>query len=137
MKPPRIRPIAIGVFRRDGRIFVAEGYDPSKGETFYRPLGGSIAFGEHGQEAVMREMREEINAEVINLRYLGTLENIFTYDGRPGHEIVLVYEGDFADQAIYKKSMVIGKGEGGDSFKALWKPLSDFTGDTLAHTPLY
>jgi 8-oxo-dGTP pyrophosphatase MutT (NUDIX family) len=137
VKPPRIRPIAIGVFRRDGRIFVAEGYDPSKGETFYRPLGGSIKFGERGEEAVVRELREEVNAEVANLRYLGTLENIFTYNGQPGHEIVLVYEGDFADQAIYKKSMVIGREEGGDSFKAVWKPLGDFTSDAPSHAPLY
>ena len=137
MKPPRIRPIAIGVFRRDGRLFVAEGYDPSKGETFYRPLGGSIEFGERGEQAVVRELREEVNAEVANLRYLGTLENIFTYNGQPGHEIVLVYEGDFADQAIYRKAMVIGREEGGDSFKAVWKPLNDFTGDAPSRAPLY
>src|SRR5436309_15550234 len=102
MKPPRIRPIAIGVFRRDGRIFVAEGYDPAKGETFYRPLGGAIKFGERAQEALVRELREEVKVEATNLKFLGAIENIFNFKGQTGHEIVLVYEGDFADDAIYK-----------------------------------
>ena len=49
MKPNRVRTIAICVFKKGGRIFVAEGYDPAKQETFYRPLGGRIEFGERGQ----------------------------------------------------------------------------------------
>src|SRR5437868_11521915 len=113
MKPPRIRPIAIGVFRKDDCIFVAEGYDPIKGETFFRPLGGAIEFGERGHEALSRELREEVKIEATNLRYLGALENIFTYNGQTGHEIVLVYEGEFADEAIYKKAMVFGFERGG------------------------
>jgi hypothetical protein len=41
----KIRPIAICVFRHKDRILVAEGYDPVKKQTFYRPLGGVIEFG--------------------------------------------------------------------------------------------
>jgi hypothetical protein len=33
----KIRPLAIGIFRRDDRILVCEGYDPIKQQTFYRP----------------------------------------------------------------------------------------------------
>lgn len=47
MKPQTIRPLAICVFRHAGRILVAEGTDEVKGETFYRPLGGAIEFGEY------------------------------------------------------------------------------------------
>ena len=133
MKPNRVRTIAICVFKKGGRIFVAEGYDPAKQETFYRPLGGRIEFGERGKEAIVRELREEINAEVTNIKYLGTLENIFTFNEEPGHEIVLVYEGDFADKAMYEKSLVTAYGGDGDMFSAVWKPLSEF-GDL---TPLY
>ena len=53
-----------------------------KDETFYRPIGGRIEFGERGAETVAREIREEINAEVANLVYLGALENIFTYESK-------------------------------------------------------
>jgi len=137
MKPARIRTIAIGIFRKDDCIFVAEGYDPAKGETFYRPLGGSIAFGERGQQALARELHEEIKVEATNLRYLGTIENIFTYNGQAGHEIVLVYQGDFADKAIYKKTMVFGYEDGGGAFKAVWKSLDEFGAHSPAHSPLY
>jgi ADP-ribose pyrophosphatase YjhB (NUDIX family) len=126
MNPPHIRTIAIGIFRKDDCIFVAEGYDPAKGETFYRPLGGSIEFGERGQEALVRELREEVKVEATNLRYLGAIENIFNFKGQTGHEIVLVYEGDFADDAIYKRAMVFGYEDGGGAFKAVWKSVSEF-----------
>ena len=88
MPPKRIRPLAICVFHRNGRIIVNKSYDPVKHETFYRPLGGGIEFGETSAQAVEREIEEEIGAKVTKLQLLGTLENIFTYLGDPGHEIV-------------------------------------------------
>jgi hypothetical protein len=41
-----IRPVALCVFRNNDGILVFEGYDDVKGETFYRPPGGGIEFGE-------------------------------------------------------------------------------------------
>jgi len=118
--------LAICVFRKADLILVAEGYDPTKGETFYRPLGGEIDFGEYGHQTAAREVREEIDAEATDLQYLGTIENIFTYDGQPGHEIVLVYDGSFVDRSMYEKIEVSGQETGYGSFKAVWKPMQDF-----------
>ena len=64
------------------KIFVSRGYDAHTSETFYRPIGGKIEFGERGRDTVIREVREEIGKDVVNLAYLGALENIFTYEGR-------------------------------------------------------
>ncbi|MGH2403262.1 MAG: NUDIX domain-containing protein [bacterium] len=83
MKSNTIRPLAICVFRDGENILVAEGTDDIKGETFYRPLGGAIEFGEYARDTLVREMREEIGAEITDLRYLGALENVFTYMGDP------------------------------------------------------
>jgi len=47
-------------------------------------------------------MWEEVGAKIKNLTYIGMIENIFEYDGKPGHEIVLVYEADFADSLLYE-----------------------------------
>jgi len=93
MKKNKIRPLAICVFCNHNRILVAEGYDPVKKQTFYRPLGGGIEFGESSEHTIHRELMEEIGAEVSDLKYLGTLENIFVFNGEPGHEIVMVYDG--------------------------------------------
>jgi 8-oxo-dGTP pyrophosphatase MutT (NUDIX family) len=125
MRPEVIRAIALCVCRRGDRILVAEGHDSKKGETFYRPLGGTIEFGEHGEETVRREFMEEIGAELVDVRYLGMLENIFTYEGTRGHEIVLVYDSRLADETLYEKDVILGN-ELGTPFKAVWKRLDEF-----------
>ncbi|MBI3913148.1 MAG: NUDIX hydrolase [Chloroflexi bacterium] len=123
-----IRGLAICVFRDGNRILVGEGYDPIKRETFYRPLGGTIEFGERAEETIARELREEIGAEVEGLKFLGVLENIFTFAGKPGHEIVFVYDGKLSDRSLYARAELIGVEieEGGASFKAVWKSLDEF-----------
>ncbi|HEV8353733.1 MAG TPA: NUDIX hydrolase [bacterium] len=134
MKADGIRPLAICVFRDGENILVAEGTDDVKGETFYRPLGGAIEFGEYGQDTVIRELREEIGAEITGLRYLGALENVFTYMGERGHEIVLVFDGAFVDQSIYTRERIDGNEDGFGPFIATWKPLSFFAS---GGAPLY
>jgi 8-oxo-dGTP pyrophosphatase MutT (NUDIX family) len=123
-----IRPIAICVFRRDDRILVAEGYDPVKDEYFYRPLGGGIEFGENSRATICREMLEELNLEVdeTSLRYLGAVENVFTFNGLPGHEIVLIYDGEFKEARIYEHVLLRGIEANGQEIQATWKNLDDF-----------
>ncbi len=104
---------------------MTEGYDSCKKETFFRPLGGAIEFGEHSRESVVREIREEMNAEIKDLTYVGMIENIFTYDGKPGHEIVLVYEANFVEFRLYELESVKCK-DNGDWLMAMWKPMADF-----------
>lgn len=119
MKPDKIRVIAICVFRNGNKILVSEGYDVVKQQAYYRPLGGTVEFGEYSDQAVAREIREEINAEVTDLRYLGTLENIFIYEGQKGHEIVQVYDGRFVDERFYEKNVILGV-EKTAPFRAVW-----------------
>ena len=128
-KKRRIRPLALCVFRREDKIFVARGYDSHKGETFYRPIGGRIEFGERGVEAVAREVREEIDAAVADLVYLGALESIFTYDGKAGHEIVLLYDGRFIDPARNRDDYTVdGTDDGERLYRGSWRPLDFFRG---------
>ncbi len=133
MKKNRVRAIAICVFRNGDRILVAEGSDKAKNQVFYRPLGGTIEFGEYSIETVRREIMEEIQAEVYDLRYLGTLENIFTFDGENGHEIVFVYDGKLIDKALYEKEIIHGN-EFDEPIKAIWINLSEVGPDS---PPLY
>lgn len=127
------RPIAICVVRHDDKIFVAEGFDSVKKETFYRPLGGTIEFGEYGRDTVVRELMEEVGEPLTNVRFIGTRENIYTLQGSPGHEIVLIYEGDFVNKDIYDRQTVEAR-EGEAVFIAKWMPMSDFVGGRF---PLY
>ena len=123
----QIRPIAICVFNHNGKILVFEDYDPSKSETFYRPLGGGIEFGEYSVETVHRELMEEIGTKVKDLVYLGTLENIFIFNGTPGHEIVQVYDGVLVESGLYKQPMISGRETDINlPLKVVWKNLDEF-----------
>ena len=133
MIPGQIRPIVISVFRDGDRLFLAEYHDPSSGEKFYRPLGGAIAFGEHSRECIVREIREEMGSEITGLTYVGVIENIFFFDGKPGHEIVLVYEANFVDARLYEVESVRCRENGGE-FVAVWKPIAEFR---AGKAPLY
>lgn len=129
MKKKRIRPLAICVFRHKDRILVAEGYNSIKEEYFYRPLGGGIEFGEPSIETICRELMEELNAEVDreSLKYLGTVENIFNFNGIPGHEIVLIYDGALKESGLYEQALITGKEANGEAIQAMWKNIAEFS----------
>jgi 8-oxo-dGTP pyrophosphatase MutT (NUDIX family) len=122
--PERIRAIAICVFQHAGRILVIDIQDPATGERFYRPAGGGIEFGEPSENALRRELREELGIEIDAPVLLGVLENIFYYDGRPGHEIVFVYDAQFVDRQLYRQNRFKVFEDTGDVFDAVWLDLS-------------
>jgi 8-oxo-dGTP pyrophosphatase MutT (NUDIX family) len=122
----RIRPIVLCVFLNHGRILVFEGYDAIKGETFYRPLGGGIEFGESGEVAVRREIMEELHSEIESLKYLGMLENIFIHNGDQGHEIVMVYDGEAKMPEVYERAEMEVIEANGEVVRAMWKSLDEF-----------
>ena len=123
----RIRPLAVCVFRHKDRILVSEGYDTIKKQSFYRPLGGGIEFGEYSEQTIRRELGEEIGAEVCDLKYLGTLENVYVFNGAPGHEIVQVYDGMLQDTRLYEQNIIFGQEiDMNEPFQAVWKQLHEF-----------
>lgn len=128
-----LRAIAVAVFRRGDEILVSAVPDGVKDVTGWRPPGGGIEFGERGDETVAREIREELGVEIAEARYLGTLENIFTFLGARGHEIVRVYDARFADHALYGRDHIDAVEEVSGPFVCVWRRLSDFGPDA----PLY
>jgi len=119
-----IRPVVIAIFHHAGRILVEAITDPADSVQCYRPLGGEIEFGEHSRDALIREVREEIGAEITALRLLGMLENRFEFEGRQHHEIVLVYQAALVDRALYNHPL-IERREGSVAIRAEWKSLDE------------
>jgi 8-oxo-dGTP pyrophosphatase MutT (NUDIX family) len=128
-----IRPIAICLFYNKGKILATVGYDKKTKQKYYRPIGGGIEFGETSQEALVREIIEELNEEVKNLKKLGIIENIFTYCGQAGHEIVFVYDGQFKNKDIYSKKKIIFS-DNGEKDEAIWLDLKKIPNKKI---PLY
>ncbi len=135
MKTGVVRVIAVCGFRRGDAILAQEGRDETKGETFYRPLGGEVEFREPSRDAAVREIREEIGAEITNVRFLGPVESLFTFEGEPGHEIVMVYEADLVDESFYERELIEGRESQGEPITARWMPLADF--EREGAPPLY
>ena len=120
----QIRLLALGLIRNGDRTFLAQGYDPVKQQTFYRALGGGVDFGETSYDALKREFQEELQAELTNIQYLGCIENIFIYNGQPGHEIIQLYQCDFADPIFYQLDYAEFV-EGEDKKTAFWMHIEE------------
>lgn len=134
MSPQPIRPIVICVFRDGDRMLVAEYHDRWHKGPYYRPIGGGIEFGERMQECIVREIREEIGAEIKDLQYLGVIENIYREGGTLAHQIVFVYEARFLDPQLYQVPAVKSQVE--EFIVAMWKSIDDFrTGKAQVYPP--
>lgn len=94
------------LFHKDGKVLISKGFDKVKNENFYRVLGGSIIFFETGEAGVRREIREELLSEIENLKLVDIIENLFTYEGSNGHEIVFLYTGDLARKELYVQNPI-------------------------------
>ncbi|ALF54982.1 NUDIX hydrolase [Nostoc piscinale CENA21] len=134
-KSGEIRVIVLGLIRDGERIFVSEGYDPAKQSIFYRALGGGVDFGETSYAALQREFQEEIQAELTNIRYLGCIENLFIYNNRQGHEIIQLYQCDFADSKFYQLESLIFSESVTHHHRALWVDIARFKSGELRLVP--
>jgi len=122
-KYTEIRPIVLGVAKRGDKLLVAKGYDCKKNEVFYRALGGGIEFLEKSEDALRREFFEELGIDIEVGEYIGLFENIFEFNGKKAHELVLVYNIKIRDDD-YKDEYLIQDDVG--EFKALWVDINEF-----------
>jgi len=99
----QIRGLSVAIIKNKNRILVSPGYDKSKDEHFFRLIGGGIEFGETSLEALHREIKEELEAEIINCKLLTVIENIFTYNDEPYHEICFIYSTEFKNSSLYNQ----------------------------------
>jgi 8-oxo-dGTP pyrophosphatase MutT (NUDIX family) len=131
---PVIRATVLGLIRYQTRLLVAVGQDSVKQTDYYRALGGGIEFGETSLAALQREFWEELQAELTNIQYLGCLENLFTLEGKPGHEIIQLYQCNFVDAQLYQQPYLMGY-EGSNTFKAEWIEIDRFRSGELRLVP--
>lgn len=120
-----IRVVAVCLFRRNSEILVTEGFDTSTNLRYARPLGGGVEVGETSAQTIVREIREELGAEVRDLKLLGVLENLFELEGSPWHEVVFVYDGQFLKESLYELDE-IPLLDGGWRTGAIWRELEWF-----------
>lgn len=97
-------------------MLLIQGTDPHDGREFLLPPGGGLEFGELLEDAVKREMHEEVGIRLERVRSRGMLENMFRYGGRPDHELVFVYEADCEDPELSAQETVRITESNGEEF---------------------
>ncbi|PPA70966.1 NUDIX hydrolase [Jeotgalibacillus proteolyticus] len=121
MKP---RATSLGIIMKENKILLEkQNKKHSKGNgIFYRPLGGTIELGERSRDTLVREFKEEIDADIEVKSYLACLENIYQVDGQVGHEITQLYSAGFTEKQLYEVEQ-FKVTEPGKKSVALWVPL--------------
>ncbi|WP_036681183.1 NUDIX hydrolase [Paenibacillus tyrfis] len=121
----KIRTVALCLIRRDDQILVEEIVDEVLKKRLYRPIGGTVEYGENSKQTVIREVMEEIGAEIEEPKLSFVIENIFEYLEETGHEIDFIYEAVLRDKNLYNQEHISGM-EGESKYKAVWKPITGF-----------
>ena len=117
----RISGKVYGLIRRDQQILV-EGIHETDGTLkAYRPLGGTIEFGEKSEDALHREFKEELGAALKVSKLFCVAEEIYEYHGHVGHQVAFIYECEFTDKGLYQQDIIERiDTEHGISIKAEW-----------------
>jgi ADP-ribose pyrophosphatase YjhB (NUDIX family) len=103
----------------DRALLVSEDEDPS-GQLFQRPLGGGVKYAEQAEDAIRREIREEIGQELDDLEQLGVIENVFSWGEETVHEIDFVFRARFADPTAYQIEEQSIRDSAG--IRVIWRP---------------
>ena len=109
---------AMLVCRHDGKFLMQRA---GRSPNLIRPLGGHVEMFERSGQTIKREIREEINSGISNLRYLGTIENIFTSKGKKEHEVCFIYSGELTNRKLFSKDIIYRNEDGRDE-EAMWIP---------------
>lgn len=76
-----------GIIEHNNKILVAK----DKGKNYYFFPGGHVDFEEKIEDALQRELKEELNISINEFFFVGVVENIYTEEGNQHHELNIVF----------------------------------------------
>ena len=101
------------VILNKGKILVC--WNKKKGYYFFP--GGHLEFSEKIGDALVREIKEELNVGVKKFDFVGIVDNVFTEDGEKHHEINFVFNVKLDKCNIFSQE---------DHIDFHWKTLKEF-----------
>lgn len=107
---------ASGIIIHDNKILLHKNIN----EEHYALIGGRVAIGESSEEALKREVMEEMGKEVDIIEGLTTVENFFQTKDSKYYEILFVHRLEFKDEDDKKILETIKNVEGKDYLRYEW-----------------
>jgi len=92
-------------------------------DGYHRLIGGGVEVGETHEEAVIREVREELGASIRDLAYLDVVESIYSMNDRQGQEIVFLYTGRLDPEPARQDAELVEAD--GSQVPVVWRPFDD------------
>lgn len=102
--PNKIRGKVIGLAKNDNKLLVFEVLNDQGNLKGWCPIGGGIEFGEKAEDALIREIYEELKCTAIITGKPIICENIFEHHGSIGHEIIFTFPITLSDSTLYSKN---------------------------------
>lgn len=69
-------------------------------DSFWALPGGACEFGEDSRATLVRELKEELAADIKVGRLIWVVENFYDYGGKSWHEIGLYYQFEFVGKSL-------------------------------------
>lgn len=124
--PNKIRGKVIGLAKHNSKLLVFEVLDDQGNLKGWCPIGGGIDFGEKAEDALIREINEELKCNVTITGKSIVCENIFEHHGSTGHEIIFAFPIKLSDQHIYSNTRFQIREERGSTHWVEWVPIEQF-----------
>lgn len=137
-----IRTVCLCLLQHDQRFLFQRIENVHQSKTMYRPIGGTMEYGESSLVTVRREVKEEIHVDIVDPVLQYVIENHFEYTEQDqatgtavqglGHEITFIYSAHVDDPLFYKQDIVYGIESNEVSYEAEWKTLHELKEDPHA-----
>ena len=84
--------VVAAIIRKNGKLLIAQRKNDSKREpNKWEFPGGKVEFGEHPEDAIIREIKEELNIKIKVNTFFSVSSHMYERDGKPSHVILLTF----------------------------------------------